>query len=264
MEKLKLGIVIPLKSKVISKSWEVTVNSLLATLTSVYAQNKTDFVVAVAGHEIPEGLQTSFPDLKVVQVDFLPPDRSAPDFNHGKLIQDKNLKIAFAMRALANTGVTHWYALDSDDLLSRDFVSTVLRLVRGKSGAVIEGGYLLYHDVYRAIPCEEMSQLCGSTSVLSDDLVDIPTTPSLESISGIPWSRFPHMQIRHFFDSEATVPYAVIQEPILGYVLASGDNISDRWRDNFWKRMKAKAKPYLKGKKYSSNLIELFSINKPN
>ena len=264
MGKLKLGIVIPLKSKAISKNWDVTVNSLIATLKSVFAQNSTDFIVAVAGHEIPEGLQTSFPHLHVVKVDFLPPNRSSPDFNHSKLIQDKNLKIAFAMRALLNNNVSHWYALDSDDLLSRDFVSTVLRLVCGKSGAIIEGGYLLYQDVCRAIPCKEMSQLCGSTSILSDDLVDIPKTPSLETISGIPWSRIPHMQIRQFFDNETTAPYTVIQEPILGYVLASGDNISDRWRDNFWRRMKAKAKPFLKGKKFSLELIELFSINKTN
>ncbi|BFT29616.1 hypothetical protein D210916BOD24_07920 [Alteromonas sp. D210916BOD_24] len=264
MEKLKLGIVIPLKSKVISKHWAVTVNSLMATLSSVYAQDNAHFMVAVAGHEIPEDVQRIFPETKVVKVDFLPPDRHSPDFNHGKLIQDKNLKIASAMSALANCGITHWYALDSDDLLSSDFVSTVLKAVEGKSGAVIEGGYLLYHDVKRAIACQEMSQLCGSTSILADDLVNIPTALTPESIGGIPWSRYPHMNIRHFFDNEVEKTYAVIKKPILGYVLASGDNISDRWRDNFWKRIKAKMKPYMKGKKYSANLIESFSINKSN
>ena len=261
MEKLKLGIIIPLKSKAISKCWKVTVRSLISTLRSVYAQDNDSFVVAVAGHEIPLEIESLFPELKVVKVDFLPPDRNTPDFNHNKLIQDKNLKIAFAMRALVNTGVTHWYALDSDYLLSRNFVSTVLNLVDDKSCAVIDGGYLLYHDVRRAIPCQEMSQLCGSTSVLCDELLEIPAKPTLESIGFIPWARYPHMQIRNFFEQEAAAPYIVIRAPILGYVLASGDNISDRWRDNWWKVAKAKVKPFIKGMKYSPSLLQSFSMS---
>jgi len=258
---MKLGIVIPLKSKCISKDWEITTRSLSATLNSIQHQTSPLFSVAVAGHQVPTDMVENYPNVRFVSVDFPVPDPSAPNFSHKRLIDDKNMKLAHAMLALADSDITHWYALDSDDLVSTDFVETVLQSVSGYSGALLEGGYFLYHDIKRAIRTEEMTQYCGSTSVLADEDIEIPRVPSLENIKSIPWSNYSHMNISEFFTRETQKPFTIIKKPILGYVLSSGDNISDRWRDNWWKVAKAKIKPFIKGKKYSPSLLQSFSMN---
>lgn len=259
---MKLGIVIPLKSKKISRDWSVTTGLLSGTLKSIQAQLCKDFVVAVAGHEIPDGFSERFPEVKFLAVDIPVPNRNSPDFSHKKLIEDKNLKIAHAMCALKEEGVSHWYGLDSDDLLANTFVGTVLDNIGTAAGAVLEGGYFLYHDISRAIKTDAMTQYCGSTSIIADEFVVVPDEPCLENINSIPWSRYPHMIIHEFFNNEIQKPFSVIKEPILGYVLASGDNISDRWRDSWWKATKAKLKPFIKGQKYTKLLISTFSLDR--
>lgn len=256
-----LGIVIPLKSKAISRDWQVTSEALAATLRSIAQQSSKQYQAVVVGHDIPEGFEAQFPQVTFGTVGFPPPDRSAPGFSHKELIKDKNLKIAKGLQLLNEyTEILYWYALDSDDLLADDFVDTVLAEAEGKAGLIIDGGYIIYQDAGRCLPIDNLSLYCGSTSVLAREHVNIPEQLSVEMLKGIPWSRYPHMQIASFFQTELELPFASLKKPLLAYVLGSGDNISDKWRDSPWKALKAFLKPYLKGQRIRPDFKAKFAL----
>lgn len=259
---MKLGIVIPLKSKKISKNWQITSDALAATLNSVKNQRLKNYKTVVVGHEIPNDFTNIYPDVIFVTVDFPVPDRSSPDFSHKDLINDKNLKVIKGLQTLAGNEIDYWFPLDSDDVLSTDFTQQLEDIEEGVAGALIQGGYILYQEQNRAIPTQEMVTYCGSTSIISNQFVQIPKTLSVDNMTGSPWSRYAHMSMADFFTKELKLPYKVISQPVLGYVLGSGDNISDRWRDNPWKNIKAYIKPYLKGKRIDKQIQQLFSLTK--
>ncbi|MEP7702668.1 hypothetical protein [Paraglaciecola sp. 25GB23A] len=257
---MKLGIVIPLKSKQISRDWKITSDTLQQSLESLKNQTLQNFEVMVVGHECPTFLQTSFGEnIHFTAVDFAVPNRSAADFSHQKLIQDKNMKIVTGLKALQNNNISYWYQLDSDDVLRSDFIEKIA-VVEGQSGAVIEGGYLIYSEQKRYIETKQMSQYCGSTSIIANDYMTIPPNVSPDSIKTVPWARYSHRNIKQFFSKELKQPVTLINDNILGYVLGSGDNISDRWRDSPIKALKAYLKPYIKGSKITKQFSKEFAL----
>ncbi|MBW8191625.1 hypothetical protein K0504_11305 [Neiella marina] len=256
-----LGIVIPLKSKAISRDWQVTSDALAATLCSIAQQTSGQYQAVVVGHDIPEGFAERFKHIQFATVDFAVPNRSAPDFTHKELIKDKNLKIARGLQLLSSSPeIAFWYGLDSDDLLADDFVETVLTEAKGRAGLIIDGGFIVYQRANRVIPIDNLSLYCGSTSVVAREYILIPQELSVEGLIGVPWSRYPHMQIAEFFKTELKLPYANLKKPLLAYVLGSGDNISDKWRDSPWKALKAFLKPYLKGRKIGASFKAKFAL----
>lgn len=258
---MTLGIVIPLKSKQISRDWKLTSQALQQCLNSILNQSTNDYIVVVCGHEMPDFMaQSQYEKITFTRSSFMPPDRSHPEFSHQDLVKDKNIKIGLATKSLQNENINYWYQLDSDDVLHKDFVKIVLNSVVHKAGALIEGGYMLYTNQQRAIATQEMTQYCGSTSVIASQYMNIPDEINNDTISQIPWARYPHMAMRQFFENELSKPYAIINDNVLGYLLATGDNISDKWRDSPIKIFKAMMKPYLKGQRLSLVIKQSFSI----
>ena len=258
---MQLGIVLPLKSKQISKSWDTTCAALKRTLDSLLQQSDQQFRIAIGGHEKPEFLSSApYQHIVFVTVPIAPPDRSHPEFSHKHLIRDKNFKIAFAIDALKKTGdIDYWYQLDADDVLHIDFVNKI-QVVDGHAGAVIEGGFIFYPHQKRAIGTQQMSQYCGSTSIIADQYMTLPAMLDDTTLTQIPWARYPHMAMANFFKDELNTTYLTLKEPLIGYMLATGDNISDKWRDSPLKVLKAALRPYLKGKIISKQMYQEFGI----
>jgi hypothetical protein len=255
-----LGIVIPLKSKQISKNWEITSRSLQRTLNSIVQQTQSNFQVVVCGHDKPDFLSTAeYSQIKFVSVNSPVPDRDSLDFGHHHLIQDKNIKIVTGMHALRSANIDYWYQLDSDDVLHENFLTNLASL-DGYAGAVIDGGYIVYSEQQRVIETSEMSQYCGSTCIIADKFIDIPDIINSDSIKQIPWVRYPHMEMAAYFKDELKQPHLQISVLVLGYILATGDNISDKWRDSPLKVLKEKLRPYIKGKKLSRAIKTAFAI----
>lgn len=259
---MKLGIVIPLKSKVISRNWDVTVAALVETLNSIVNQTNDNYCVAVVGHDIPAELRQQFPNFEFVTVDWDAPNRELPGFSHRDMLIDKGLKIVRGFQTLRDQNVDYWFQLDSDDLLRQDFIEQA-QAIKGTGGGVVLGGYFVYKEIDRVITTDEMVIYSGSTFLLAAKHVDIPEHTDLveEDMKCSPWGRYPHMTIDQFFTDEVKEEFVSLREPILGYVLANGDNISDAWRDTWWKRLKAKLRPYLKGSRFTPSLKKQFGIN---
>ena len=258
---MKLGIVIPLKSKRVSRNWKTTKDSLHRTLNSIENQVCRNFCVAVVGHEVPEDLVKIFPDVIFESINLPVPNRKDPDFSHRTLLIDKGLKIVKGFQILQKHDVDYWFQLDSDDLLRDDFVET-LQLVVGKSGGIIQGGYFMYFKQNKVIPTEEMVLHSGSTFIMAARHVKIPTETDLQEqhMKCSPLGRYPHMTIADYFAKEVKEDYVVFKKPILGYVLASGDNISDVWRDTSLKKIRSILKPYIKGQRFTKTLKKRFGV----
>ncbi|WP_020408134.1 glycosyltransferase family A protein [Hahella ganghwensis] len=257
---MKLGIVIPLKAKSISRNWQITCQALHRTIQSIIQQSVDNYDVVIVGHDCPDFLKDhTIPRIKFISVSTPVPDRSAPGFTHQDLILDKNIKIVTGIAALKSGNIDFWYQLDSDDLLHRDFVKTIGTL-DGYAGAIIDGGYIVYDSCNRAIETKSMSQYCGSTSILADRYLTVPINITKETIGQIPWARYPHMAMQRFFKEEIKEPYLQVNDNMISYMLASGDNISDRWRDSPIKALKAYLKPYIKGRRLNNSLREQFGM----
>ncbi|MBA6352879.1 hypothetical protein [Colwellia sp. BRX9-1] len=256
---MKFGIVIPLKSKKISRDWQVTCDALKNTINSIVNQSDSMFTVIVAGHDCPLFLLAlNDARIRFVEVNYIAPDRTGANFTIKDLINDKNLKIITGLNALIGEQIDWVYQLDSDDLIRSDFIESIRNFPQVPA-IIIEGGYLLYQSAYRVIETNELDNLCGSTVVVNKKYLDLPDVISLEKIHDIPWTKYRHMNIYKFFlglDKECIRT----QEKLVTYLLASGDNFSDRWRDSLFKKLKWKLKPYIQGSKITKEFKKKFAI----
>ena len=257
---MKFGIVIPLKSRRISRDWNVTSAALEATLESIKHQTNSNFVVAIAGHDCPDFL-ANMKDVrfKFVKVDYDAPDRNSPGFTNKELINDKLLKIMNGLIAIKEEPLSWIYQLDSDDLIRNDFIDTINSFPDAKA-IIIEGGYVYYKSCNRIIETNKMDKLCGSIAIVKPNSFSIPPSADLKYRGDIPWTKYRHRSIYRFFEDESGSQCFRTSQKLLAYVLANGDNLSDRWRDNLFKKAKAILKPYIVGSKISPKVKSLFSI----
>ncbi|QDG35635.1 hypothetical protein FJN13_12880 [Alteromonas mediterranea] len=255
---MHVGIVIPLKSKKISRDWQVTCQSLHATLRSIENQTNRSFTAIVVGHEKPDFLAHDFPNIMFESIDIPPPDRTSKDFTHQKLVEDKNLKILQGLISLKKTNVfDYWYQLDADDLIRYDFVESLSSLTE-ESGVLINGGLIFYSAQNRYIYTKELSVHCGSTSVISNSIISVPPDIKDDLVSNVPWLSISHKNMLNFFIENHNTNFVIQNLPVVAYNLNTGDNISENWRRSIISKFKSFLKPYLLGKKISNDLLIKF------
>ena len=261
---MKLGIVIPFKSKVVSRDWRSVCNCLEATLRSLNRQSSGDWCAVVVGHEKPNIPWDIFTD-KVSWVTVthdLPPIRQGGSFSKYAdfdRILDIRRKHSQGMRHLKKQGVTDWFVLDADDLVHKDFVRTLTCLPR-QSGWLIRSGYLWYQDLQRWMPSDQMLNLCGSTVVISSSMFEVPSTSCDEELGKIPWGRMSHSDMESFL-----LPHLAGADPnfplrAVAYTLSHGDNCSDEFRDSMMARAKLWIKKRLRTRKLNQEFCEIFGI----
>jgi hypothetical protein len=246
---MTLGIIVPLKSKQISRDWQVTSETLKSTINAISSQSNQDYFVAVVGHDCPEFLSSlNHHKINFTRVDYPAPDRQAANFTNQELINDKNLKIINGLLLLEKKSLSYIYQLDSDDLIHKDFVKTVLSQ-NECAGMIINGGYIYYKSLQRIIPTKHVHHLCGSTNIISTKYLSFPPKADLKYVNDVPWTKYRHMNLCKFFNNDINQSFETIETPLLAYVVASGDNFSDRWRNSWFKQLKWYLRPYVLGKK---------------
>ena len=217
---MKIGIVIPLKAASASRNWASTCERLVDTLASLGIQTSQNYEAVVVGHDCPAEIEWG------KKVTFHAIDTPAPTLEIAKefatdnrrFTLDKNRKIVRGMQALRNANIDYWFTLDADDLIHRDFVKTVSE-TRTDTGMLLNGGYLIYLPHKRCTPCNNMVQLCGSTSVLCSHRISIPESLDETEIEKVPWCRYAHMNMASYFKDELGSESLDITTPLIGYVL---------------------------------------------
>lgn len=259
----KIGIVIPLKSKLASRNWDATCHALSGTVRSLAQQTSDRFVSIIVGHEQPD-----LSDSKSKTPEFHSIETQAPTLTMARefatdnrlFTLDKNRKIVRGMQLLSSHHVDYWFTLDADDVIDRDFVKEI-SLYKDAAGMILKQGYLFYSPLNRYRSCSEMEQLCGSTSVLSAAEFSLPSSLDEKEIGKVPWCCYSHMHIASYFRDQLKKSPVLIQKPLVGYVLGHGDNCSDGFRESGLDKLKTWLKPRLLGKAIPDELGERFGLS---
>lgn len=216
----RLGIIIPLKSRSVARSWLEVEKRLRATVGSLCRQSSAAWEAVIVGHERPELPDWTYPNLSFITLDQAPPTLG-PD---GRLVRneahrDLHAKKVTGMRFLADgRGITHWFHLDADDLVHEHFVATVSRMVPFDI-AVVRRGYAYYPARRRYRRLDQIDRFCGSTVLTSDRWWKDPDAPEGRQNGGT--------------DHRSVTEYAALRGVSLheypgrgvAYVLGHGDNI---------------------------------------
>jgi len=254
-----LGIVIPLKSKLVSNNWDVVCNSLEKTMSSINNQISDQYKVIVVGHECPAFLESSgvFYNLK----EYSPPNPKFEVVDQDRYTLDKNLKIVKGMMILSklHEHITHWFPLDADDLLHAKFVDTLMGKEL-KNGAIIDNGYIYYSDLGRVIPSNEFSLYCGSSSIVASKFISLPNVLNEKTVKSTPFGKYAHMNMNQYFEKELKCDYFRPTENLIMYVLYHGENISDGYRKSIIDKLKYIIKTFIVGRKLTKIDFKNFSI----
>ena len=169
---MKIGIVIPLKSRMVSNDWSATVNNLRATLASVNNQSSKSFSCVVVCHEAPN--ISSFENIAIEKDIQIPVPKLGqnPSINQLLYEEDRCKKILFGIFILKkkHDDITHWFALDADDLLHQDFIWSVESKLE-YDAIVIKKGYIFYSDKKVFNWENNFDQYCGSSAIIGSDLL---------------------------------------------------------------------------------------------
>lgn len=262
---MKIGILIPLKSKVVSRNWAITTACLEQTVKCLEHQTSFNWEAVVVGHDKPaffdsQKLKTRFTTVETPSP--IPPSDGYRKVNWSWIRDraiDRNRKIIRGMQFLQNEGIDYWYYLDGDDLLHREFVER-LAAIDLKAGAVLYEGYLWYPRSQRIISYTNMPIICGSTVIIRSADFEIPKSLDIEELGKVPYCRYTHMDLPRYFDAECNGQYVNVLDRLLAYTVGHGDNTSDGFRDTFIKRLKSWAKPYIRGRRIDSGSLCDFSL----
>lgn len=248
---MQIGIVIPLKSKKVAKNWDTTVGNLQATVDSVVAQSSDNFNAVVVGHECPEFFKDAFyksSNCKFLKYsDFEPPVAGEDEAeNQLKYEFDRCTKILRGIMHLRNQHplITHWFALDADDLIRNDFVKA-LEKYEESDVIILDKGYFYFKSTGIINKENEFSAYCGSCSVVSDRVFNLPDRVDDKSFRSTPFGNISHVHMKQRLEADGW-SISVPTERVIMYVRDNGENISNDAYCNT---------PYKKFKKSSSRFF---------
>lgn len=235
---MKLGIVIPLKSKKVAKNWNLTVTNLLKTINSIKAQSDRDFSVIVVGHELPSDLVTDPSISNIINSDVLkeiPPPQETDDKQKNQILyeMDRCSKILKGICILKETNprINYWFPLDADDLLHRDFIKTLKKLNPQDQidAFILNKGYIYYESSATFVPENNFSLYCGSSAIIADRKLVTPQEITNTSYQDFLFGQVPHTMMLEFLQKNS-FKISVPDDRIIVYCKDHGENISDETR----------------------------------
>ena len=263
MNEFKLGILVPLKARAVSSNWGVVEDCLKSVLVSLNKQNEKAFECAVVGHDEPVSYSINevCQNAKFIKFDeFTPPDKSEKDKYQLQLKYefDRCSKIAKGMLELDGNGITHWFALDADDLLHCDFVSIVKGL-EDYDSVLIDNGYTYYKQNNILNENNELSAYCGSTCVVRDKLTEKPKLIDIDSYRQTFFGSLSHALVKDEFE-RANVNYIVPDERLVMYINDTGENISEYYFSGIVTKIKRRIKMSILKVSPADKVLSMFGL----
>lgn len=267
---INFAFVIPFRPKTESVDWDEDNALLERTVTSVLRQTYTNLKVYVVYTDAPE---MQLIDERLTYVEFPLGHQSWSDMkNRDDLMWkfkseikamrrwDKARKICYGSKLAKDSGCDYIMALDSDDLLSKNFLSYLAASSRNKSckGWYMDRGYLYKQGAgYLVRVPRYMCGLNGSTHVLHADLVVIPDFASLS------WADYSLFTDHGWVRERIRKYYNIVLEPVptamLVYVVHRS-NMSEVYEKEFGYNLKAIVKRLLRSARLTKKLREDFNI----
>jgi hypothetical protein len=156
-----IGIVIPLKARVMSADWQLTEALLRQTLASVSRQGCQQLRVFIVCHELPNIVPRqqcwSLPTIALTEAPFAPPsDRTAL-----LMREDKERKVAIGVARALHDGCDWIMKLDADDLIARESCAFI---ENSSSDAVVfrKGIISFSKSNWHYLESNSFHRICGS------------------------------------------------------------------------------------------------------
>ncbi len=203
-----------------SNLWRVYSERLAATCNALNNQSLDNYIVSIAGHQLPEKLQPflDLPQFAFHRVDY---DETATDSN---VRRDRNWKTAYAGMMASRYQPQHYMALDADDLIHCNLVEW---LSRTSSLPVRQFalGYELNIKLNKVLLRRNFHRRCGSSTIYNCNNFPLPVTRSWDE-----WNKMPHLTVPHQEISDwcvkQQITFQFIKHPLVMYVTGYGGNIS--------------------------------------
>lgn len=263
---MRIGIVIPLKSKKVAKNWDTTTRNLQATVDSVLAQTSENFNAVVVGHECPDFFKDDLYQSSKCEFlqysDFEPPVAGEVEAdNQLKYEFDRCTKILRGIMHLRNQNpsITHWFALDADDLIRESFVEALERY-KEFDAIILEHGYFYFKSTGIINKEDEFSAYCGSSSIISDRVFSLPETVDERSFRSTPFGNISHVHMKQRLEADGW-SIAVPAERVIMYVRDNGENISnDAYCNTPYRKFKKIVKSVLRYQRVSRDVKASFGL----
>jgi len=263
---MNLGIVIPLKAKAVSRDWSLTCANLQATLNSVKNQKCEKFSCVVVGHDCPDFLSDGFEGGGAIKFlrfnEFLPPEVGGDESkNQLKYEFDRCSKILKGIMHLNSSYklVTHYFALDADDLVRCDFIDK-LQKYSNFDAVILDKGYFLFKKFGILNEEDEFSAYCGSSAVVSKSIFNVPIEIDANSFRETPFGRISHVNMRRRLMSEG-LNVGVMKERVVMYVRDNGENISNAaYCNTLIKKLRKFIKMIISFRFFNKNLKKSFGV----
>ena len=263
---MKIGIVIPLRAKSTTPCWDALCLRLQGTINSLERQTSRNFQCLIVGHDRPEFLEENHYK-KLTDTGFQeyaessPPEpgKDLPE-TYQRYESDRCKKILKGMMALAHDPkITHWFALDGDDLMHPSFISELGKYPETRA-FLIQRGYSYFHNENILIKENEFSAYCGSCSILARSLVTLPTTFNPDSYRTTLFGSVPHNKMLGYLQSNR-IEVLIPQKRLMLYYRNHGGNLSEmRSHESLIKKCKFFLKATLKKPSNLSQVKQDFQL----
>lgn len=220
--------IIPFISKKASKDWNLASQLLQGTLDSLANQSESDYRAIVCCHEIPEiKFKGDEKHLEFLQMDYSPSD----DFFVGKPRRDRWWKCCAGLRSLSGHDFRYCMAIDADDRIHQN-MTAFLNQQTGIDAWVVNKGYQVDYTSSRLMKCKNLSQICGSTVILSPQAARVPKPEIPYDLIECFWCAASHDGVEEYCE---TNNFTLQQLPFHGlqYILNHSLNESNRFRGDF-------------------------------
>lgn len=264
---MKIGIVIPLKAKSVAKNWDLTCRNLDLTIKSICNQTSCAFRAVVVGHDCPDYFTKDYSS-SIGLIEFLafacspPPVLSVNETdNQVRFELDRCAKIMKGMMFLnsLNVGITHWYALDADDLINKNFVKTLIGY-GSRDAFVLDYGYHFFKSTGIINKDNEFSLYCGSSTIISTRFLNLPQEFSSADVKKFIFGGVSHVHMKKYLVSNG-VDVCTPDERLVMYVRDNGENISNAaYCNTLFLRLKKHLRMILKFSWNSRKIKDSFSI----
>lgn len=246
---ITIVFVIPLISKQRCSNWELRTQLLQGTLDSLDNQDSSNFKVIVGCNEIPNVTLKKHPDnLHFVPISYDPSRKAG---------RDKLLKICNALLSVSSLDFRYCMELDADDRVHKNLVK-FLENSPQSNAFIIDKGYQLNYKSMRIFPCNHLSNICGSTTILSREVAGVPQANNISEFTKCFWQHDNHSTAKNYLTKNGiefkTVPFNSLQY-VLSHSLNKRENSILKSAGDF-KKIHLKLKKIIKFQVYGRAMSE--------
>ena len=216
---LQVAFGISLKSKKVSRNWNIVQDNLSRTLRSILNNTDQNLRIIIAGHEKPNIEEINHERVTWLCVSFPPPKYIS------QYSIDKFRKRRVIGAYLRNTGFSGYFMpLDADDWIHYRFVEFI-RTAPVSDAFILNKGFMANLKNKQVWVKDRFFIGCGSSSVFYFSNMDFPRSSRMTGVrkAKFKWAIWPHHKVTLFLENK---DYRMVDFPFVTWVLFHGDNNS--------------------------------------